>query len=207
MPPDKDLGLNLPELSAILDAVYRAVDQSEKRLDSLRESDSNAVRLAHSDLSARLEGFPQQFATKDEMQGALAGLQRLEKDAVTREIYEANIEALRELVQKLERETLTQSTFDVFVENYRIEQERAATERRGVAEVLARATETVRAQVVEERGDFVTREYYDHEHQTIERQINLVQTWHYKMVGGLVLATFIAPLVTGLVVYFLTKGK
>jgi hypothetical protein len=172
---------------------------------ALREADLAAVRLAHADLSARLEGFPQQFATKDEMQAALQGLQRLEKDAVTREIYEANVSALRELVQKLERDTLLKATFDTFIENYRIEQERAATERRGVAEVLSRATDTVRSQIMEERVDFVTQEYYDHEHRALERQINAVQGWQYKLVGGLVFATFVAPLVTAAVVYVLTS--
>lgn len=179
-------------------------DRLIERFDGLREADREAVRLAHADLSARLEGFPQQFATKDEMQAAAAALQRLEKDAVSREIYLANLDQLRTLMQKLEWETLPKATFDTFIDNYRIEQERAAVERRNVADVLANATDKVRAQLLEERGDFISHDYYETAHAALVRQINAAQAWQYKIIGGLVFATFIAPLVTGVVVYVVT---
>jgi hypothetical protein len=179
------------------------LEQVEKRFESLREADREAVRLAHSDLSRRLEGFPQQFATKTEMEEAARGVQRLEKDSLSREMYDQQHRSLADVVAKLDRDKMQESVFETFLENYRIETERAATDRRSVAEVLARATETVRAQVLEERGEYLTQEYYDHEHQALERELNGVQRWQYMIVGGLVFATFVAPLVTGAIVYVL----
>jgi hypothetical protein len=122
------------ELRCLIEAI-------EKRFDGLREADREAVRLRHDDLTQRLEGFPQQFATKDEMRGASEALQRLEKDAVTREIYETQSKALAELVQKLDKDKLPESVFGTFVENYRISSENAATERRAVAAALASTTD------------------------------------------------------------------
>lgn len=116
------------------------IEAVEKKFDALREADREAVRLAHADLSNRLKGFPQQFATKDEMQAALQALQRLEKDAVTREIYETQSKALAAAVAKLDKESLPEREFQVFVENYRIEEANAAIERRAVASALATAT-------------------------------------------------------------------
>jgi polyhydroxyalkanoate synthesis regulator phasin len=115
-------------------------DVGHKRMDDLREADKEAVRLAHQDLSHRLEGFPQQFATKEEMKAAAEGVAKLEKDAVTREIYEAQSRALSELVQKLDKEKLPESVFQTFVDNYRIDAESAAVERRAVAGALATST-------------------------------------------------------------------
>lgn len=107
----------------------------------------------------------------------------------------------------MEHDKLDESVFDTFVENYRIEQTRAAEDRRTVADVLATATEKVRAQVLEERADYVTQEYYDQRHTSLVVQLNGVQAWQYKIVGGLVFATFVAPLITGLLVYLFTSGK
>jgi hypothetical protein len=117
------------------------IEAIEKRFDALRLADREAVALAHADLSRRLEGFPQQFATKGMQEEASKALQRLEKDSLSREIYEQNHKALADLVLKLDREKLPESVFETFVSNYRIEQENAATERRAVASALATSTE------------------------------------------------------------------
>jgi hypothetical protein len=114
-----------------------AIDAVERKFDALREADREAVKVAHADLSSRLEGFPQQFATKDQIEGAVSALQRLEKDAISREIYETQNKILDELVHKLEREKMDEKAFGAFVDNYRTEQETAATERRAVAAALA----------------------------------------------------------------------
>jgi transcription initiation factor TFIIIB Brf1 subunit/transcription initiation factor TFIIB len=122
------------ELRCLIEAI-------EKRFDSLREADREAVKVAHEDLARRLEGFPQQFATKQEATEASRALQRLEKDSLAREVYDSNHKALQEMVFKLERDKMPESVFVTFVENYRAEQENAATERRAVAAALASSTE------------------------------------------------------------------
>lgn len=195
------------EYKDIIAAIYRIVGAVESRFDALRDADRTAVELAHSDLSRRLEGFPQQYATKIEAEAAAAAVQRLEKDALPREVYEQRQGALSEVVQKLSREKLDESVYDTFIENYRLELSRAQEDRRQVVEALSTATERVRSQVMEERSDYVTQEYYDQRHSTIVEQVNGVQAWQYKMLGALVLATFVAPLITGILVFMFTSGK
>lgn len=117
--------------------VCRLLEAMEKKFDTLREADREAVKLAHADLSHRLEGFPQQFATKQEMENATNALQRLEKDSISREIYEQNHRALADLVARLDRDKMPEAVFQAFIDNYRIEQENAAVERRAVASALA----------------------------------------------------------------------
>lgn len=195
------------EYKDVIEAIYRIVGAVEKRFDTLRATDREAVALAHSDLSNRLAGFPQHYATKVEAEAAAMAVQRLEKDSLPREVYEQNHKAIVDAVNELDRDKLDESVFDTFVENYRIEQGRAADERRSVAEVLATATDQVRAQIAEERGDYVTVEYYDRRHTDLVTQVNGMQAWQYKIVGGLIFATFIAPLITGILVYLFTSGK
>ncbi len=190
----------------LIEAIYRIVGQVEKRFDALRETDREAVRLAHQELSLRLEGFPAQFATKSEVEAAATTLRKLETDAISREVYQQNHQAVLQSVGVLDRDKLNKTVFDTFLENYRIEIERAASERRDVADVLAQATDRVRGQILEERGEYLTQESYDHQHQAVVMQVESVERWQYKLIGGLVFATFLAPLVTGLVVYILTKG-
>lgn len=199
-------GLNHDERVSLFDAVYRIVGQVEKRFDDLRSTDREAVRLAHSELSSRLEGFPQQYATKVEMEQAATTLRRLENTVLPRDLYDERHQALAEEVDNLEKIMLPRSVFDTFVETYRLDLDRAGIERRNVAEVLATATNQVRDQIVQERGDFLTQEVYDQRHQSLVQQVNAVQAWQYKLVGGLVFATFVAPLVTGLIVWTITKG-
>jgi hypothetical protein len=186
-------------------AMYRIVGQVEKRFDALRATDIEAVKLAHADLSKRLEGFPQQYATKTEMEQATAALQKLEKIALSHDVYDQNHKVLIDAVTKLDKEKLNSSVYDTFVDNYRMELQRAAAERRDVAEVLAAATEKVRQDILEERGEFLTQDSFAEQHRTLVVQIESVEKWQYKIAGGLVFATFIAPLVTGLVVYIFTK--
>lgn len=164
------------------DALYRLLDQIEKRFDALREADRKAVALAHADLSTRLEGFPQQFALKAEAEEASRSLQRLDK------------------------ERLSASVFETFVDNYRRDQEITAADRRAEALRLAEVNERFHARILEERTGFMTVESYDIAHQAVVRQIDAVERWQYKLVGGLVFATFVAPVVAGTVVYFITRG-
>ncbi len=199
-------GLNHDERVYLIEAIYRIVGQVESRFDALRETDREAVKLAHEDLSRRLEGFPQQFATKPEMEAAAIALRRLENTFLSREVFEQRHSALDEKVDELDKNKLSRSVFDTFVENYRMDQDRAAIERKNVAEVLANATNQVRDQIITERGDFLTQESYDQRHQELVNQVDAVERWQYKLVGALVFATFVAPLVTAIVVYVLTKS-
>jgi hypothetical protein len=129
------------EGSSVDDETYRYIQAVEKRMEDLRVSDREAVSLAHADLSQRLEGFPQQFATKDEIESIRGVVQRLEKEGVTREIYETNHKALNDLVNRLDREKMPEATFKAFVDNYRIHSDEAAVERRAVAAALAASQE------------------------------------------------------------------
>ena len=181
------------EYKDLIAAIYRVVGAVERRFDALREADRQAVELAHNDLSRRLEGFPQQYATKVEAEQAAAAVTRLEKDSLPREVYEQNHSLLADAVGKVEREKLNESVFDTFVENYRLEQTRSAERNREVAAALSAA------------GDqYITEEYYDQRHSSIVEQVNGLQAWQYKIVGALVFATFIAPLLTGILVYLFT---
>jgi hypothetical protein len=122
------------------DETRALIEAIEKRFDMLREADREAVRLRHQDLTLRLEGFPQQFATKQEAEEAAKALQRLERDQVSREIYETNHKALADLVSKLDREKTSEAAFQTFVDGQRRRDEEAATERRAVASALATST-------------------------------------------------------------------
>lgn len=199
-------GLNHDERVGLIEAIYRIVGQVERRFDALRDTDREAVKLAHDDLARRLEGFPQQYATKVEMEQAALALRRLENSAVSREVYEQRHMVLSEEIDALERDLLPRAVFDTFIANYALDQERAVVDRRSVVESLAGATNQVREQVLAERGEYLTQESYDQQHQTLVMRVEGVERWQYKLVGGLVFATFLAPLITALVVYIITKG-
>jgi anti-sigma-K factor RskA len=70
-------------------------------------------------------------------------LQRLEKDAISREIYDTQYAALDELVRRLDKDKMDEKEFNTFVATQRTKDEEAANERRAVAAGLARSTETV----------------------------------------------------------------
>jgi len=193
-------------LYRIIAAVYRIVEHSEKRFDSLRATDRETVRLAHDDLASRLEGFPQQYATKVEMEAAAIALRRLENTSLSREVYDQRHSVMSEEIDNLEKNMLPRAVFDTHVSQYRVDQERAISDRREVVQNLVSATDKVREMVVSERGEYLSQEVYDQRHRTLVNQVNSVQAWQYKLVGGLVLATFVAPLVTALVVWALAKG-
>jgi hypothetical protein len=116
------------------------IEQIEKRFDSLRQADREAVELAHADLKERLSGFPAEFAKKGDVDAAKETLQRLETDAISRELYGNDTKNFTTSINKLEQEKLPKGVFETFVENYRIEQATAAQERQTVATTLAAAS-------------------------------------------------------------------
>ena len=81
----------------------------------------------------RLEGFPQQFATRSEQDAIKDTAQRLEKDSISREIYDANMANMREtLNQKLERQVF-ESTLQEWVTWRRQVEQRLACEHRSAS--------------------------------------------------------------------------
>jgi hypothetical protein len=203
VPPDENL--DLAEYQIIIDAIYRIVGGVEGRLDGLREADREAVRLAHDELLRRLEGFPGQFAMRTEAEEAARALQRLERDSLSREVYDQNHRTLADAVTKLENDKLPESVFNTFADNLRLDQERRAALRREVTDGLAHAIEQVRTEFHEMRSEFLSQESYDLQHRELANKVNAVERWEYKLVGGLVFATFVAPLVTAIVVWAITR--
>ena len=181
-------------LYRLVDAIYRIVGQAEKRFDALRETDLQSFTLFYTELSKRLQGFPERYATKSEMAEANLALRTLENNSVSRSVYEERHTVLKEEVDALERSVLPRSVFEAFLENYRldverssaerakslprtvyetfmenyrIDQQKATSDRAAVVETLGHATNQVRDQVIRERGEFVTQEMYDQRHQAI----------------------------------------
>ena len=199
-------GLNHDERTYLIEAIYRIVGQVERKFDALRATDREAVSLAHRELSLRLEGFPQLYGTKTEMEAVASAVRRLENSALSREVYEQRHLALNDEVDQLQKDMLPRVVFDVFVEQYRLDQDRNLVDRRNVVESLATATNQVREQVIADSGELVTQTMYDQQQHLLAQQVDSVERWQYKLVGGLVFATFLAPLVTALVVYAFTTG-
>jgi hypothetical protein len=160
-------------------AILREV---EKRFDDLREADRKAVEVATGVLAERMAGFPEEFARRGDVAQAL------------------------EMLQKMDKEKLPESVFTAFVDTYRIEQARADDARRTLADTLATATDAVKVQIFEERGTYVTEEHYAQRHEAVLRQVDAVERWQYKLVGGLVFATFVAPIVSAVLVYYFTTS-
>lgn len=199
-------GLNQDDRNSLIEAIYRIAGQIERKFDALRDADLDALRTFRFELSARLDGFPALYATKAELEQILVSLRGLETSVLSRQIYEQNHQTLEDHVIKIDREKLPESVFDTFVENYRLEQEKNVADRRNVVDSLAHATNQVRDLVIQERSEYLTVESYQHQHAALMNRVEGTERWQYKIVGGLVFATFLAPLVTGLVVYTLTKG-
>lgn len=202
---EAEAGTHDEQIRFLIERLDRRIDDLREHLADLRASDQLAVKVAYEGVSERMQGFPQQYATKPEMEAARDALVKLEKDAVPREMYDQQHGAVVDATIKLDRGKLDESVFNTFQENYRIEQARASAERRDVADVLARATDSVRQEIASERGEYLTVESYDQQHSSVVHQIDAVERWQYKLIGGLVFATFVAPLVTGSIVYLLTR--
>ena len=142
------------ELKCLIDALNKRIDDVVDHLMELRNTDNKnydeAIKVAYEGVRDRMEGFPEQYATKPDMDGVKEALQRLEKDAISREIYDTNYKALGELVAKADKEKMDEKEFQQFVQRYDSDQEKArqqhetaAQERRAVAQGLAASTAEV----------------------------------------------------------------
>lgn len=124
---DDENELNRQDRVLLIDMVYRIVSRAEKRMDDLRVADLRAIEVAHEVLRERMEGFPQLYATKAEQDGIKETAQRLEKDSVSREIYDTNHAALRqEVSRKLEQQVFDATLSEWVTWRRQVEQRLAA---------------------------------------------------------------------------------
>jgi hypothetical protein len=106
---DRNDGLNRDEIEAI----YRIVGQLEKRVDAevrrvddLRSADQVAVRKLSEDSQEKFAGFPIEYGRRSELEAIRETAVRLERDSLSREVYEERHEAMtHELQRRLPRET------------------------------------------------------------------------------------------------------
>lgn len=197
--------------------IYRLIDQIEKRFKDLHDTDVHALEIFRRELALRLEGFPEQYATKADFLHADRSLRELEQTTLSRAMYDNAHQVLEDHVNKMDRDKLNTTVFETFVENYRIDQDKAVEDRRGVVQSMmdairqvsdtsANERNQIREQLVAERNEYLTHEIYDQQHGLLQRRVEGTERWQYKLVGGLVFATFVAPLVTGIVIYFVTRN-
>lgn len=69
-------------------------DAEMRRLAELRSSDALAITVAYNSVERRLEGFPQQYATKSEQDVIKETAIRLDRSSLSREVYEERHEQL-----------------------------------------------------------------------------------------------------------------
>ena len=147
---------SIKRIDDLRNSINRRIDDLRAELLRLREADNKdydrAIQVAYEGVRDRMEGFPQQYATKPDMDSVKEGLQKLERDAISREIYDSQYKALDELVRNLDKGKLDEKEFQQFKDNQLVKDEEAANERRAVAAGLARSTETV-AQTLAARED------------------------------------------------------
>ena len=197
--------------------IYRLIDQIEKRFKDLHDTDVHALEIFRRELALRLQGFPEQYATKADFLHADRSLRELEPTTLSRAMYDNAHQVLEDHVNKMDRDKLNITVFETFVENYRIDQDKAIEDRRGVVQSMmdairqvsdtsANERNQIREQLVAERTEYLTHELYDQQHGLLLRRVEGTERWQYKLVGGLVFATFVAPLVSGVVIYFITRN-
>ena len=67
------------------------------------------------------------------------------------------------------------------------------------------AMNELRQQITEERSIYMSREAYDRASELILTRISALERWQFKIIGALVLVTFLMPAMTALAVYLLTR--
>jgi hypothetical protein len=71
--------------------------------------------------------------------------------------------------------------------------------------ILKERVESMNRQMIEERAEFLTEEQYQTRHGALERQVDGIQGWQYKLAGGLLFATFVAPVLAAVFVWAVTR--
>jgi hypothetical protein len=131
------------EMQCAIDAINDRIDDLKEHLRELRAADQEAIKVALVPVTEKMQGFPEEYATKPDMDAVKEALQKLERDAISREIYEEQSKNLSDLVNRLDRDKMNEKDFQAFVAQYRDHAEAAAIERRAVAAGLAESTSVV----------------------------------------------------------------
>ena len=119
------------ELRCLLDQMEKRfgerIEAEVRRLDSLRQADKLAVEVAHEGVKGRMEGFPQQYATKQDQDAIKEPAQRLEKDSISREVYDQAHNNLRtDVSRKLEQQVFESTLAEWVTWRRQVEQRLAA---------------------------------------------------------------------------------
>ena len=103
-----------------------------------------------------------------------------------------------ELTREKERSFVGREAFETFVQ--RVADDIALLRRESQAAAIASAS--VRETALKAVADEITEQ-----NTTNEKRFGKIEAVYAKMIGGLALGTFILPLITGLVIYVLTKSQ
>jgi hypothetical protein len=103
-----------------------------------------------------------------------------------------------EQAREKEREFIRREAFDSFVQRVTDDLGLLRRETQAAAAAAAAARESARKAAADEITEQDT---------TNEKRFGRIEGIHAKIIGGLALGTFILPLITGLVIYVLTKSQ
>jgi hypothetical protein len=103
-----------------------------------------------------------------------------------------------QLAREKERDFIGREAFETFVQRVADDLAMLRREIQTAANVATAARETGRKAVADEITEQNTAN---------ERRFGRIEGVHAKIIGGLALGTFILPLITGLVIYVLTKSQ
>jgi len=103
-----------------------------------------------------------------------------------------------EQAREKEREFIRREAFDTFVLRVSDDLALLRRETQTSANVATSARETARKAAADEMADQNTAN---------EKRFGRIEGVHAKIIGGLALGTFILPLITGLVIYVLTRSQ
>ena len=103
-----------------------------------------------------------------------------------------------EQAREKERDFIRREAFETFIQRTVDDLALLRRDTQSAANVATAARETARKAAFDESAEQNT---------TNERRFGRIEGVHAKIVGGLALGTFILPLITGLVIYVLTKSQ
>ncbi len=103
-----------------------------------------------------------------------------------------------EMAREKERDFIRREAFDTFVQRVSDDLALLRRDAQTSANVATGARETARKAAADEITEQNTAN---------ERRFGRIEGIHAKIIGGLALGTFILPLITGLVIYVLTKSQ
>jgi len=103
-----------------------------------------------------------------------------------------------EMAREKERDFIRREAFETFVLRVSDDLALLRRETQGSANVATTARETARKAAADEMTEQNTAN---------EKRFGRIEGIHAKIIGGLALGTFILPLITGLVIYVLTKSQ